>query len=378
MSLLLPPASPGWAKGPKSGIIVISAGAFIASARAGLNAYSDPNAPGSRRGCGQVQDSQSAAGPDTALDTIVVPLDTVGAVTGTPYKVHVGYRVIDGGSARVHLGLVGGAGQVYETDYPTGGQWLYVSSGAYGLAEPDGHTVPGGSGVGFGTTQPVLKTGSGQSMTLRVFLESGSGSGIIDTIFLFPMTAGFPTSPWVAAYGILPGGPYGLTSAIDGWLSPGYGGLSSPFGWNGLFPTASYADEPNVGDSNGVTTPPDPASAGTPFYDVSAYGFPVSPQTIWMSARCTDKTKGDGSARFVYYNGTSWVVPSSNVYTIPADENVYIVALDQDPAPSASDAVHGAGVQTWGPAGQHVYSDLFYVGASDTGPRMNFRFRAAV
>jgi hypothetical protein len=254
------------------------------------------------------------------------------------------------------------------------------------MMEPDGWNVTDSTttGAGFTFTGPVLKTGTGQSLKVRGYIKAGAGSVIIDVIYLFPMTGAY-NHMWDSGYQYVIFPPYGTDN--DGWVYPGYGGFSSPYGWNGAFPASYYGLQVAVNfGSSAVTSAPDPNAGSQPVFAVGGMGgLGVAgggsvPQTIWLSARCTDPAHGVGKIRALTWpTGDPGWTAGSTEYDVPADGNVYLVALDSDPV-SNPDTTDNYGFQIWAPdADQRIRVDLIYVNAADppppVGPVLKGRFR---
>jgi len=202
----------------------------------------------------------------------------------------------------------------------------------------------------------VLKTGGSQTFKLRAFLTSGTGSVIIDCIFLLPVVNPGGGANWGPAAGQF---RPGYSIAFDGW--DGVGG-------NGQFPTSDASGE--VVDSSGNTSAPSP---GSDYVDWNGGVDTTSSQRALVTARVTDSTKGAGSITAINYTG-SWSAGST--YTVPADENVYLIDMNLDPwVPSFA---NDHGFQPWAAdAAQTVYMDMLYTALVDpAGPRMHLRFRS--
>jgi hypothetical protein len=359
MSLVLPPLSPGYKTYPNSGIIVIAAGSFMAGARGGLNTYSDAAAPGPS----QVQDAQSAVSAAAALDTLEIDMDTVGVVSGRKYLLFLTYLVLDTGSIEAHACTVLHDGTVLEADAIDGGQTLFVSGGPYGMEM-------GADSFDAGTT---LKSSTGQTLKVRAWHAAGSGSVILDCIFLMP--TGLPTFGgsahnvmWQAA-----NDPPYTWPVHDGWKTPGSG-----LGWNGMF--ACMDDRGDAVESQD-TSAPDPSifPDSALYFNGGSQGIigTTAPQRMLATVRCTNPAAGVGKITAVYGDYPSQA--NGHTYNVPVDGSVYMLDLDQDTF-DPFDADMNFGISMWAPdADQFVRSCEGFVYEVDapTGPRIAVRFRAA-
>lgn len=343
MSLVLPPASPGYKTYPNSGIIVIAAGAFPGPARGSLSVITDPTAPGPT----QIQDSQFAVSAAAALDSVVIDMDTVGVVSGRPYGMFLGFLANDTGSLDAHVATVLHTGTVLQ---PGGGspfQTLFISGGPYGMVD----------GSDFYATGEVLKSGPGQQLKFRTWRKSGTGSINLDCIFLMPFgsTGLCGTAQNVFWEEVFGGSPYTVPS--DGWDGGGPNGLFAAMDVHG-----------QVADSD-LNAAPDPSVI---LNSVNVNGGcggisgTTAPQRMLATARVTDSTKGVGKLTAVIGDYPDQV--NGHTYDVPADESVYMIDLDQDEFdPSDTSLVFAYSL--WSPvSGQHTRASEGFVYEVDPAP----------
>lgn len=342
----------GFSAGSASGIIAIAAGAFLSAARGTLSSGSDTGAPGPL----QAIDTQTAASNTAALSTVEIDMDTVGVVVGEHYKVIFTYKVVDGGggghggTARGHLAAVLGSGTIIEADSGDGGQLLFISGGPY--ASYDLET----SNAGI-----VLAASSGQTFKVKAWFETGDTGEIhLDCIFLLPCPSSSPFRMWASLNGL---NYDDYTHEFDGWVAPGYGGVSSPFGYNGMF--GNSIGDATVIDSDAVTAVPDP-NVSSPYGHIADLGgigaTGSTPQRMIYTARCTNVGGGAGKITAVIWNGSSWDTKST--YDIPDDGSVYLMNLDAS-TDSVDVSTGDYGAMIWAPAAQSVRIDMGYVNLVD-------------